>query len=366
VENRITRQVTDAGLSSTPPHGISRYEILEEYAQGGGSILYLTNDLALCRIVMLKKLRPDMAKDESSQQRFLREARVTAIIQHPAVVPVYDIGRDEDGCPYFSMKRVEGVTLRKIIDEAVGMNPEFERFRTRGQLVDVVIRVAQAVAFAHEHGVIHRDIKPSNVIIGDFGEVFVMDWGVAHVEGDGKEDASGRNDIETSDDKELTAHGSVYGTPLYMAPEQARGECGADPRSDVFSLGSLLYESLTYRPLVVGLEREEIIRKIQREPFIPPRKREPMRMIPVELEAICMKALERETGERYADVKAMIDDLQRCQRGDTVKAMDESSLIRARRWIRKRLSKELLVAFLLGCLCGYALTWGKWGVAGGE
>jgi len=134
----------------------------------------------------------------------------------------------------------------------------------------------------------------------------------------------------------------------------------------VFSLGSLLYESLTYRPLVVGLEREEIIRKIQREPFIPPRKREPMRMIPVELEAICMKALERETGERYADVKAMIDDLQRCQRGDTVKAMDESSLIRARRWIRKRLSKELLVAFLLGCLCGYALTWGKWGVAGGE
>lgn len=358
MENKITRRVTDAELSSTPQHGISRYEVLEEYAQGGGSILYLANDLTLRRIVMLKKLRPEMASDETSQQRFLREARVTAMIQHPAVVPVYDIGRDESGCPYFSMKKVEGVTLRKIIDESVGMNPEFERFRSRGQLVDIVVRVAQAIAFAHERGVVHRDIKPSNVIVGDFGEVLVMDWGVAHVEGDGQEATSGHGDRGDSDDTDLTAHGSVYGTPLYMAPEQARGECGADLRSDVFSLGSMLYESLTYRPLVVGLERKDIIRKIQEEPFIRPRKREPMRMIPAEMEAICMKALEKRAGARYQNMKAMIDDLQRCQRGDTVMAMDESSVIRARRWIRKRMSKEVLVAFLLGCLCGYALTLG--------
>ena len=185
---------------------------------GGGATIQSAIDPNLGRRVALKTIRPDLADDPLLQRRFLREARVTAMIQHPATVPVYEIGRDREGRPYVAMKLVLGQSLHKIIDGLVGRLPPFEAFRPRDALVDIVIQTGQALAYAHKRGIVHRDVKPDNITVGDFGEVLVMDWGVAKVLGEPEPEA----DAEplTDGPADLTLQGKVYGTPATCRPSR--------------------------------------------------------------------------------------------------------------------------------------------------
>ena len=218
----------------------TRYAYFKTIARGGKSIIQSCKDMHLGRVVVYKSLKPEFADDPIEQQRLLREARVSAMLQHPSTVPTYEIGRDNKGNVYFTMKLVHGYTLREIFDYR-------ERYDL-SQLIDPVIQVANALEYAHRHGVVHRDIKPENILVGPFGEVLLLDWGLAKVWGaDGSSvppiDA-GLPDGSRAADSSITGQGSLQGTVSYMSPEQIRRDPDIDFRTDIYSLGVVLYELL--------------------------------------------------------------------------------------------------------------------------
>jgi len=233
----------------------TRYAYFKTIAKGGKSIIQTCKDMHLARTIVYKKLRPEFAADATEQRRFLREARVTAMLQHPNTVPCYEVGRDTKGAYYFTMKLVHGYTLREVLD--------YREKYDLSQLIEVVVQVAHALEYAHTHRVVHRDIKPENVLVGPFGEVLVLDWGLAKV---WKQDGSAEDLPQTSgapeeSDLSMTGHGHLQGTISYMSPEQIHKDPQIDYRTDIFSLGVVLYEILAGRPPVVG----ESVQKIRDE-----------------------------------------------------------------------------------------------------
>ncbi len=247
--------------------GSSRYELIGEIARGGVGIVYKAHDRELGRDVALKVLRPDFAADPSIRDRFLEEAQVGGQLQHPGIVPVYEIGLQADDRPFISMKLVRGRTLGSLLAERDTAEPDRARF------LSLFEQVCRTVAYAHARGVIHRDLKPANVMVGKFGEVQVVDWGFAKVlkasDGTDERPLSTRRTESGSDE---SVAGSVLGTPAYMPPEQAAGHVDAlDERADVFALGAMLCEILTgsppYRPeklLAVGeAELAQAVRSIE-------------------------------------------------------------------------------------------------------
>ncbi len=352
---QLTRKITDAPLPESAPGGFARFGVAEPFKEGGGGILTRSQDPYLGREVIFKTLRPEFKDNPDVQLRFLREARVTALIQHPATVPIYEMGRDEDGNPWFTMKEIRGDSLQKILAGITAHDRKFDHFRSRDALLDVLIQVGQALAYAHGCHVVHRDIKPANIMVGAFGEVMVMDWGVAKILDD-DEDAAEVEYTGPDLGPEMTVYGKVYGTPRYMAPEQARGQTDIDHRVDIFSLGAVLYECLIHRPLVFGSNREELLKKICEEPFVSPAKKEPIRMIPPELDAIVMKALEKDPNDRYATMDNFVADLQNFRRGETVSVMSTSMRARVQRWVKANLSPKTTSAiFAVGVAAGYMI-----------
>ncbi len=245
----------------------TRYRIDGEIARGGMGSVLKGRDPDLGRDVALKVLREDFRDDADMVRRFVEEAQIGGQLQHPGVVPIYEMGTLGDRRPFFSMKLVKGDTLARLLAARKGPHDGLPR------LLTIFEAVAQTVAYAHARGVIHRDLKPSNVMVGAFGEVQVMDWGLAKVlaRGGAADDAEAgkihRDEtvIATarsgSADSDLSRAGSVLGTPSYMAPEQARGEIEQiDERADVFALGSILCEILTNEPAFVGRNGGEIQR----------------------------------------------------------------------------------------------------------
>jgi serine/threonine protein kinase len=339
--------------------GISeRFSAPEEFKEGGGGILVRVKDRYLGRQVILKRLKAEHRDNPDVARRFLREARVTALIQHPSTVPIYEMGQDADGNPYFTMKEIRGDSLSKILHGIAAKNRKFAAFRSREVLIDLLIQVGQGLAYAHACGVVHRDIKPGNIMVGAFGEVMVMDWGVAKIM-DGEDDEQVEyKQPPTLDpkDPDHTLYGKVYGTPRYMAPEQARGRTDIDERVDIFSLGAVLYECLIHRPLVFGVNREELLKKICEEPFVSPAKKEPYRMIPPELDAIVMKALEKDPENRYTDMNTFVSDLQKFRRGEDVSVMCTTYRARIQRWVKNTLPLRRTSAVLAaGILIGFGL-----------
>ena len=237
--------------------GGERYDFGEEVGRGGmGQVLQAT-EKPLQRAIALKKLlRPENRED---QERFIREARITARLQHPSIIPVHELNADENGCPFYTMKLVKGQTLLEILRSlSRGDSGEMRRYPLSALLI-IFQKVCDAVAFAHDQPepVIHRDLKPENIMIGDYGEVLVMDWGSAKVlrkdeaphEHGAANEASNPvwNDSQEAGASFTTLPGSVMGTPGYMAPEQARGEADStDERTDIYALGALLYALLTF------------------------------------------------------------------------------------------------------------------------
>jgi len=346
--------VTDRSLPKHIVNGYGRYEHFNKFAEGGTAILEECVDKNLGRVVVMKRLHAHMAEDDIEQKRFLREARVTALIQHPATVPVYEISRDRMGSVYFTMKKVEGVDLRDILLGIVARDPAYKDKYHLNDLIEVLIQVGQAVAFAHSRGVIHRDLKPANILVGEFGEVMILDWGLAKVL---NEPPSEHGEIPEQDhlNLELTRRGKRAGTPLYMSPEQAAGDNQhIDGRSDVYSLGSILYEILTHENLVWGIDKDEVLERIQTQDPVPPRKRTPQREIPHALDSICMRAIQRKPEERYSSLLEMVDDLRAYLLHQPVSVHQYTFYERCINWERRN---TLLAVSLASGLAGGLLIW---------
>jgi serine/threonine-protein kinase len=269
-------------------------------------------DRALDRRIAVKTLHPHLRSDDSTLRMFLREARITALLDHPHIVPVYDIGERADEQLYFAMKLVEGETLAAII-----------RAFPRGALdtatlygvLDIVTKVCDALAFAHSRGVLHCDIKPANVMVGEFGQVYLMDWGIARLIAVDASPASMPNPKIKQTSASATDN-SVIGTPCYMSPEQARGDRSKlDARSDVFLIGAMLYEMLTRRPPYQSSDRIETIALAASGVFPTPRKVAGEAGVPAELDRIVMRAMAKSPDDRYPDVSALKEDLVRFMRG---------------------------------------------------
>jgi serine/threonine-protein kinase len=255
--------------------GFAGYALRELLGRGGMGEVLLAYDDQIGREVAIKRMRRTDAHPDA-ETRFLREAKIQARLQHPAIVPVHEVGRDAEGRPYFTMKRLAGVTLEQL------------RGAPLQRLLRAFVDVCLAIEFAHEHGVIHRDIKPTNIMLGDFGEVYVLDWGVARLLDDGPAHASVRDIAPTEAE---TQAGAVMGTPGYMAPEQALGYA-MTPAIDVYALGCVLFEILTCEPLHPrgsGGAANAIA-----HPTEAPSARRPELVVPPELDAACVAALAEE------------------------------------------------------------------------
>ena len=343
-EDKIKRKDTDATLPKHVANGFMRYDRFESFADGGVCHLDTCRDKNLGRRVILKTLHPHVMENEEEVARFLREARVTAQLTHPSTIPIYELSRDNKGRPYFTMKRIQGVDLRKVLESLAGLDEEMGNDFPLDRLLDVLIQVGECLAFAHAHGVVHRDIKPANIIVGSFGEVMVLDWGLAKVWDEAHDDVPAAMGKEMLS-QELTHHGRIHGTPLYMSPEQATGDAAIDHRTDVYSLGAVLYEILTLQNLVWGQDADEVRKMIKEDEPEPPRRRSPERRIPVELDAICMRAIAKQPDDRYGDVRGMIEDLRNFRAGRPVVAYQDSAAGFVVKWLRTH--RNWLVGLML-------------------
>jgi serine/threonine-protein kinase len=298
---------TDVDFPSYQTMGFGRYSDFKPLATGGSAMLRTCRDKNLGRTVVMKTLHPHLANNEYMQSRFLREARVTAQLQHPVTVPVYDLGRDLEGRLYFTMKKVEGETVRSIIErQAAGDAQAIEQFDLE-RMLGVLVQVCSGLSYAHVHGVVHRDVKPENILVGAFGEAVLLDWGVAKVWAMDGDEAESR----IMEHQVLTDVNQRPGTPLYMSPEQVRGGGDEiDQRTDVYSAGAVLYEILTLTEPLRGKQVQETFEKIVSEMPPPPRERAPGRRIPAELAEIAMRALAKKPADRFQTMQEMIDAIR--------------------------------------------------------
>ncbi len=290
------------------PFAFERYEVVQEVARGGMGVVYKARDLRLGRTVALKVLVGGTSASAEMIERFHREARMVAGLQHPRIVPVHDVG-ETDGACYFTMDFIEGSSLARLIhDRAV----------SRRDGVALLREIALALHHAHEHGVIHRDVKPGNILVDRAGRPFIADFGLAR---------------EAHSDARLTATGRPVGTPVYMSPEQAGGDVSAqDPRTDVYSLGATLYELLTGRPPYEGDNMMEILFKVMGTD--PPRPTALDPTVPRDLEVITLRAMERERARRYPSARALAEDLGRFLEGEAIAARPSGVVYRS--WKRAR------------------------------
>ena len=348
-----------------------QYRLEKEIAQGGMGLIYQSEDPQLERVVAVKVSRASRGKDP----RFANEAKILAHLAHPNIVPIYSMGCDEQGYPFYSMKLVRGLTLQSILDGlSEGDVALHEQYRLP-RMLSIFIAVCNAIEFAHSKGVLHRDLKPDNVMVGEFGEVLVMDWGIAKflseqeledsierraVGEEGEEGVSRRPSVDFG----TTLEGEVMGTPQFMAPEQARGRVyELDERADLYSLGAILYAILTLRPPVVAGSLEKLLEKVRSgaiEPMVPfrdfPKTSEgkvreawPRALgIPDALHAVVGKAMALQPEDRYASVKSLRMDIEAYLSGYAT-AAEEAGPLRQLYLLMKRhwVASLSVVVFLL-------------------
>jgi tetratricopeptide (TPR) repeat protein len=372
--NAPTGGFTTPASADAPPASSGRYVLGAEIARGGMGVIYRATDTALGREVAVKALRERFGPDSGAAVRFLDEARVTGQLQHPAIPPVHDVGTLPDGRPFLAMKLIKGDTLAELL------RGRTDSAADRGRLVAIFEQVCQAVAFAHDRKVIHRDLKPANVMVGNYGVVQVMDWGLAKVlTADAAErpvrsaDETAGTEIRTARDSDglFTQAGSVLGTPAYMPPEQAAGEVDrVDERADVFGLGAMLTAILTGLPPYTGADAEAVRVMAIRGQLADGLARLDACTAEPELVALCKRCLAfdpadrpRDAGEvarAVADLRADAEQRARAAELDRIRAEGElraAELKAAEGRRRRRAQLALAGAVLVLVAGGGAVAW---------
>lgn len=295
-----------------------RYAYQAEIGRGGQGTIISAFDRDLGRTVALKIIRKDTTQSLSLLERFLGESQVTGQLEHPNIVPVHDLGRLPDGTVFYTMKEVEGRSLDQVLRGIRKANPDIVARYSQMRLVGMLQQVCLGMEYAHARGAIHRDLKPANIMLGDFGEVLILDWGLAKVVGSMKEGHEELDQplelepVELSDGAQLkTRDGYVQGTPPFMAPEQAKNQRDKiGPWSDVYALGGILYQILTQKLHFHGKNpREVMIRCVEEDP-IPPVERAPHLRIPEELSDLCMRALRRDPRKRIRTARQLSEEIE--------------------------------------------------------
>jgi serine/threonine-protein kinase len=322
--------------------GGQRFRVLRPHRRGGLGAVFVALDAELNREVALKRILDDRADDPDSRLRFLLEAEITGGLEHPGVVPVYGLGASGDGRPYYAMRFIKGDSLKDAIarfhdDATLKADPGRWSLELR-KLLRRFLDVCNALEYAHSRGVVHRDVKPENIIVGDYGETLVVDWGLAKAVG---RDDPPENATETTlrpasaVGSAETIPGRALGTPAYMSPEQARGDLAAiGPRSDVYSLGATLYSVLTGRRAFEGSDLGAVLGAVERGEFQPPRALDPA--IDPALEAVVRKAMATKPADRYGSCRALADDVEAWLADERVSAYPEPWTRTARRALARR------------------------------
>ncbi len=315
----------------------ARYRVEGEIAAGGMGRVVRVWDEDLERPLAMKVARDsgDGGDEDTAvrgRARLLEEARITGRLAHPGIVPVHELGLDAQGRVFFTMKLVEGRHLGEVFEDVRRGEPGW----TRARAVDLLLRVCEAMAFAHDRQVVHRDLKPSNVMVGRFGEVHVMDWGLARELGRAESGVLSGDPAPAEGTPSLTLDGEVLGTPAYMAPEQARGE-EANSRTDVYAVGAMLYHLLAGRVPYVGAEEQprasEVLARVLMGP--PPPLAGLAPRAPSELVAICKKAMARASADRYGSMDELANDLRAFLEQRVVRAYETGPLVELRKWVRR-------------------------------
>jgi serine/threonine-protein kinase len=291
-----------------------RFVEKELLGTGGMSTVVRAFDKDLRREVAIKVLAPDLSATESEAERFATEARITGQLEHPYIVPVYEFGNDPRIGRFLCMRLVQGETLEDMLQSAGIARLETDRL---ADLLQIFIKVCEAVSFAHNRGIIHRDLKPSNVMVSDFGQVYVLDWGVARSAACPAESRGARVEAANEEmDSKPDAPGALVGTPSYMAPEQLRGmHEEIDERTDVFALGATLYQILTGQPPRLPESIRSILMGQGRFEIVPPEQLVQGASVPAELSRIAQKAMAHEPAARYASVRDLRMEIERFLRG---------------------------------------------------
>jgi serine/threonine-protein kinase len=332
-----------ATFVGAPTSAGGRFRVLRLHAEGGLGEVYIARDEEVHRDVALKQIKPEHASDPQSRARFLVEAEITGGLEHPGIVPVYGLGTYDDGRPFYAMRFIRGDSLKGAIalfhsDQAVQTD---QGRRTLGlqKLLRRFLDVCNAISYAHSRGVLHRDLKPGNIMLGDYGETLVVDWGLAKAIGRHLEPAAPRAVERTlrpgsGSDVQPTVVGSRLGTPAFMPPEQAAGrldELGAS--SDVYSLGATLYVLLTGQVPFTEPDLQTVLRQVEQGVFPHPRQICPW--IDPALEAVCLKAMARLPQDRYPTPRALAEDLEHWLADEPVAARRDPLWTRSWRWVRK-------------------------------
>jgi serine/threonine-protein kinase len=346
------------------PAQVGRFAPVRLHARGGLGEVHLAMDTELNRPVAFKSIRSEFAHQRDSRSRFLREASITALLEHPGIVPVYGLVHDAQGVPSYSMRFIEGDTLQVAIKRfhaAPGAARDPERRLDFRKLLGHFCAVCDTIRYAHSRGVIHRDLKPSNILLGRFGETLVVDWGLAKVVEGGAvrveeeptllSSSTLPSSRSPSPETEATQLGQALGTPGYMSPEQAAGRWNVvGPASDVYSLGATLCCLLTGKPPVSGTSAPEVLAKVQRGDVVWPCQTDPA--TPPALDAICRKAMALEPAARYQTAGELAAEVQRWLADEPVSVYRESAPARLARWARRQRTTAvgLAVALLVGAL----------------
>jgi serine/threonine protein kinase/WD40 repeat protein len=352
----------------------NRFRVLRPFpSRGNLGELFVAHDLELHRDVILKQIREPQVDNDDSRSRFVMEGEVTGRLEHPGIVPVYGLGQYENGRPFYTMRWIQGTSLKDAIEAfhkpGNGGGKGSERTLAFRKILRHFVSVCETIAYAHSRGVLHRDIKPANVMIGAYGETIVIDWGLAKPVGHHFETATPRPEgtllPSSSSGTPETQAGSVLGTPQFMSPEQSHGHLDQlGPASDVYSLGATLYVLLTGNPPFRGSPME-VLAKVQRGDFPSPRRVKAD--VPRALEAVCLKAMSLRPEERYRSAELLASDVEHWMADEPVTAWREPARERWARWARRH--KPLVTGILISSLTvptflAVLLTvWARWDAA---